>query len=174
MTKKKKPPKSPNLNAKQRRFAMEYVIDLNATQAAIRAGYAAKSAESQGSRLLTNDKVKKLIDELNEEKEDSLIADQEEVLKYLTRVMRREEAENTVVVLKKSDSKWITGPDGKPKKTTSSWEEAELVQFPTKVSDANRAAEMLGRRYAMFTDNKNIDGDVGIILVDDVTYNEEE
>lgn len=174
MTKKKKPPKSPNLNAKQRRFAMEYVIDLNATQAAIRAGYAETSAESQGSRLLTNDKVKELIAELNEEKEDSLIADQIEVMKYLTRVMRREEAENTVVVLKKSDSKWVTGPDGKPKKQTSSWEEAELVQFPTKVSDANRAAELLGKRYAMFTDNKNIDGDVGVILVDDVEYDEEE
>ena len=42
------------LNDKQRRFVAEYLIDLNATQAAIRAGYSKKTAGSQGQRLLTN------------------------------------------------------------------------------------------------------------------------
>lgn len=42
------------LNAKQRAFVREYLIDLNATQAAIRAGYSAKTAKEQGARLLTN------------------------------------------------------------------------------------------------------------------------
>lgn len=41
------------LTAKQRRFVEEYLIDLNATQAAIRAGYAAKTANREGSRLLS-------------------------------------------------------------------------------------------------------------------------
>ncbi len=45
------------LTPKQRRFVEEYLIDLNATQAAIRSGYSKKTAESQGSRLLSNAKV---------------------------------------------------------------------------------------------------------------------
>ena len=45
------------ITAKQQRFADEYLIDLNATQAAIRAGYSERSAEQQGNRLLGNDKV---------------------------------------------------------------------------------------------------------------------
>lgn len=46
------------LTDKQRRFAEEYLVDSNATQAAIRAGYSAKTAEQQGSRLLSNVKVR--------------------------------------------------------------------------------------------------------------------
>ena len=49
------------MNARQSLFVEEYLKDLNATQAAIRAGYSAKTAESQGSRLLTNVKIKKAI-----------------------------------------------------------------------------------------------------------------
>lgn len=46
-----------SLNDKQAKFVAEYLIDLNATQAAIRAGYSPKTAEQQGSRLLSNAKV---------------------------------------------------------------------------------------------------------------------
>ena len=52
------------LNDKQRRFAEEYLIDLNATQAAIRAEYSEKTAYSQGQRLLKNDEVQALVQEL--------------------------------------------------------------------------------------------------------------
>jgi phage terminase small subunit len=48
---------SDDLNERQLRFAEEYVKDLNATQAAIRAGYSEATAESQGSRLLSHVKV---------------------------------------------------------------------------------------------------------------------
>lgn len=50
------------LTPKQQRFVAEYLIDLNATQAAIRAGYSAKTAKAQGSRLLTNVDVQKAVD----------------------------------------------------------------------------------------------------------------
>ena len=55
-----------NLTDKQRRFCEEYVIDWNATRAAIDAGYSGKTADVQGSRLLANVKVKKYIDECKE------------------------------------------------------------------------------------------------------------
>jgi len=50
-----------SLTAKQERFVAEYLVDLNATQAAIRAGYSEKTATEQGSRLLTNVKVQEAI-----------------------------------------------------------------------------------------------------------------
>lgn len=50
------------LTPKQRRFVEEYLIDLNATQAAIRAGYSAKTAEVQGCRLLRNAQVRALVE----------------------------------------------------------------------------------------------------------------
>lgn len=57
-----------NLNAKQARFVEEYLIDLNATQAAIRAGYSARSAEVTGSRLLSHAKVSAAISEAQDKR----------------------------------------------------------------------------------------------------------
>lgn len=53
--------KQKKLTAKQKRFADEYLIDLNGTQACIRAGYSPKTASEQSSRLLTNVNVKEYI-----------------------------------------------------------------------------------------------------------------
>ena len=49
---------------KRARFCEEYVIDCNATQAALRAGYSERSAYAQGSRLLKDDEVKERVEEL--------------------------------------------------------------------------------------------------------------
>lgn len=76
------------LNHKQKQFYKEWLIDANATQAAIRAGYSKKTAYSQGQRLLKNVEGQKYLAELMAEKESELIASQDEVLKYLTSVMR--------------------------------------------------------------------------------------
>lgn len=56
------------LTPKQRRFAEEYIVDLNATAAAIRAGYAKSGAHVEGARMLKHTKVKRLIDELRAER----------------------------------------------------------------------------------------------------------
>ena len=53
--------KTAKLTEKQQRFVEDYLIDLNATQAAIRAGYSAKTADQQGSRMLANVKVQQAI-----------------------------------------------------------------------------------------------------------------
>ena len=86
------------LNDKQKLFYNEYLVDSNATQAAIRAGYSKKTAYSQGQRLLKHVEGKKYMTELMEEKESKLIADQDEVLKYLTAVLRGESRSSVVVV----------------------------------------------------------------------------
>ena len=71
------------LTAKQERFCQEYLIDLNGTQAAIRAGYSEKTAEQQASRMLLNVKVQNRVSELKEVRNAQLDVDGTYVLKRL-------------------------------------------------------------------------------------------
>ena len=81
------------MTTKQKRFCQEYLIDLNATQAAIRAGYSEKSAYTVGQRMLKNVEVKKYIVEQMERLKNEKISSAQEVLEYLTSVMRGEQKE---------------------------------------------------------------------------------
>lgn len=79
------------LTPKQRAFA-DYYIELgNATEAYIKAGYNKKGARANSARLIANDSIKQYIDERLSKIEDERIAKGEEVLQYLTKVMRGEE-----------------------------------------------------------------------------------
>ncbi|MDR5611390.1 MULTISPECIES: terminase small subunit [unclassified Arsenophonus] len=71
------------LTDKQEAFCREYLIDLNATQAAIRAGYSEKTAHEQASRLLANVKVEKRIQGLMEARKNRMNIDADYVLKRL-------------------------------------------------------------------------------------------
>ena len=64
--------RAPSLTARQTRFAEEYLIDLNATQAALRAGYSPKTAYAQGARLLKHPDVAKAIDAAIQERTERL------------------------------------------------------------------------------------------------------
>lgn len=79
------------LTEKERIFADEYIKTTNATQSAIKAGYAEKSASSKGSQLLRKVKVRKYIDGVMEKRSKNTIATADEVLEYLTKVMNGEE-----------------------------------------------------------------------------------
>lgn len=83
---------------KYRRFADEYLIDLNAEAAAIRAGYSPRYARGNAHKLVANSCIKKYIEERMAEKESELIADQDEVLRYLTSVLRGKSRSSVVVV----------------------------------------------------------------------------
>ena len=77
-----------NLTQRQIRFVQDFMKSNNVTQAAIRSGYSKKTASVQGSRLLTNVKVAEYVDAINERLESDKIADIQEVMEYLTSVMR--------------------------------------------------------------------------------------
>lgn len=79
------------LTERERIFADEYIKTTNATQSAIKAGYAEKSASSKGSQLLRKVKVRKYIDDVMEKRSKNTIATADEVLEYLTKVMNGEE-----------------------------------------------------------------------------------
>ena len=79
------------LTEKERIFADEYIKTTNATQSAIKAGYAENSASVTGSKMLRKPKVRQYIDEVMNERSKNTIATADEVLEYLTRVMCGEE-----------------------------------------------------------------------------------
>lgn len=143
------------LTDKQMIFANEYLIDLNATRAYKKAYPNVKKdsvAASAAVRMLRNVKVKNYIDEQLKKIEDESIADATEVMKYLTAVMRNEVTEEVVVV------------EGEGEGCSS----ARIVKKDISAKDRNKAAELLGKRYRLFTEKVEIEGSVPVQIVDDI------
>lgn len=145
------------MTAKQQRFCDEYLIDLDGTKAAIRAGYSEKTAAVIASENLRKPNIQEYIEKRMAEKEDALIAKQDEVMKYLTSVMRREYAEHVVVTVSEKKSFYEPDVNGTMRKVTEEKEEAQIVEIPARLADANKAAELLGKRYSMFKDSVKLD-----------------
>ena len=83
---------------KQKRFCDEYLIDCNATQAAIRAGYSEKTAYSIGDENLKKPELKNYIDERMAELASEKVATADEVIQYLTSVLRGSSEGEEIVV----------------------------------------------------------------------------
>lgn len=134
------------LTAKQQRFCDEYLIDMNITQAAIRAGYSQKTAYAIGQENLKKPMVKEYIEKRMAEKEAALIADQTEVMQYLTSVMRGGSSSS---VLARNEA----GAD-------------RVIEKPPDEKERLKAAELLGRAHMMFTDKvqQNVDMDLNITV----------
>jgi phage terminase small subunit len=136
------------MTEKQQRFCDEYLVDLNATQAAIRSGYSKKTAYSIGQENLSKPVIKEYIEKRMAEKEKQLIADQDEVLKYLTKVLRGESQSEIVVVENIGDY-------------TS---EARLLQKAPDEKERLKAAELLGKRYNLFSDKMKVDVALPVVI----------
>lgn len=139
------------LTVKQKRFCDEYLIDLNATQAAIRSGYSKKTAGVIGQENLTKPNIKAYIEARMAEKEKSLIADQDEVLRYLTAVLRGESQSAEIVI--QGVGMGIT-------------KASQVMKEPSE-KDKLKAAELLGKRYSLFTDKVNVDGAIPVVIAGD-------
>jgi len=128
------------LTEKQKRF-IDYYIELgNATEAARRAGYSEKTAAETGYENLRKPNIKNYIDKRLKQLEDERIAKADEVLQYLTAVMRGEEKEKFI----------IFNDDG----------EKVEVEAPAKIKERTKAAELLGKRYTLFADKLDIEGTI--------------
>lgn len=138
------------LTAKQQRFCDEYLIDLNATQAAIRAGYSKKTAKQIGQKNLTKVDLKEYIEKRMAEKEAALVADQTEVMKYLTSVLRGQSQSEVVVV------------EG----IGEGCSEARTMQKAPDEKERLKAAELLGKAHMLFTDKvqQEVDMDLNITV----------
>jgi phage terminase small subunit len=123
------------MTPKQQRFVNEYLIDLSATQAAIRAGYSEKTAHSQGPRLLENVEVKAAIEKALAEREKRTEITQDWVLTTIYETAER--CKQTVPVL---------DHDGEP-----------TGEFTFQANAVLRAAELAGRHLGMFDDRLKVD-----------------
>lgn len=124
------------LTLKQKRFADEYIISGNATEAAIKAGYSKRSAQQVGSENLLKPVIKAYIDERLAELNSKKIADQEEILQYLTSVMRGEQTEQTLI----ASGEGMQG----------------VADIDVGAKDRIKAAELLGKRHQLWTDKVDI------------------
>lgn len=137
------------LTIKQQAFADFYVELGNAEQAALKAGYSKNYARGQSYKLLANVGIKAYIEKRMEELKTERVADQQEILETLTAVIRGE-AKGTELVGK-----------GKGKQA--------VQQEPPSVSDKIRAAELLGKRYVMWTEKQQIEIEGAVQFVDDIS-----
>lgn len=163
------------LTNKQKRFCEEYLIDLNATQAAIRAGYSPNTAEQTASRLLRNVKVQEYIAKRQKELSRSTEITQERVIKELALIAFSNNADYAHVVEKKMKAEVggalvdVLDEDGKPVmyRTVEPVLTEELTEeqkralavikkgregLEVKSCDKVKALELLGKHLGIFTD----------------------
>ena len=140
------------LTEKQKAFCDFYIETLNATEAALKAGYSKKTARKIGSENLTKPDIKKYIDERLKQIESERIAKAEEVLEYLTKGMRQELEEEVVVMVSTGDF----------------MNEPQIIKKKISIKDSNKCAELLGKRYALFTEKVDLEANVGVTIVDDI------
>ena len=132
------------MTEKQKRFCDEYLIDCNATRAYKAVYRNIKSdevARKAGSRLLTNVDVKKYITNRMEEIHNEKTADAQEVIEYLTSVLRGESSSTEIVV------------EG----TGDGCSEARTIEKAPSEKERLKAAELLGKRYGLYTDKVDLD-----------------
>lgn len=139
------------MTPKQKRFCDEYLIDTNATQAAIRAGYSEKTAYSIGNENLNKPEIRAYIDERLAEIQSKTIADATEVMQYLTSVLRGKETEEVIVV------------EGCGEGCSS----ARTMDKAVGAREKLKAAELLAKRYGLLTDKVGIEGVIPVVIAGD-------
>lgn len=146
------------LTDKQQCFVDEYLIDLNATQAAIRAGYSAKTADQQGSRMLANIKVKQAVAEKQAQRSKRTGVNQDRVVLELAKVAF---AKMTDIVDSNGRIKEDASPDDLACIESIKYKESDneyggSVEREVKIASKLKALELLGKHLGMWSDKFNV------------------
>ena len=148
------------LTDKQKRFIEEYLIDLNATQAAIRAGYSERTANEQGAQNLAN--LSSYIEEEKRKRSSRVQITQDDVIRMLIENIEKSSGTKQVVITqtRKSEDGGFVGDD--------------VAQFVYEPSSVNKALELLGKHLGMFKDKLDVtSGDKPLPTVINVTFSDE-
>ena len=159
------------MTAKQERFVEEYLIDLNATQAAIRAGYSPDSARDIGCENLTKPNIKAAIDRAMAERSRRTGINQDRVIQEIAKLaflnpvdvidmdeatVRGEAHRDDTACIASVKVKNIPTDDG------------AITEREVKTYDKLKALELLGKHLGMFTDKLKVEGGVPVVLYDDI------
>jgi len=159
------------LTLKMKRFIEEYLVDLNATQAAIRAGYSPESAYSIGDENLKKPVIKNAIDKALAERSRRTGINQDRILLELAKIaflnpidvidmdeatIRGDANREDTAAIASVKVKTIPTPDG------------NIVEREVKTYDKLKALEQIGRHLGMWKDNINISAEVAVQIVDDI------
>lgn len=142
------------LTDKQEMFIKEYLVDLNATQAAIRAGYSEKTANAQGSRLLANVNIRAHIEEAQAKRAEKLELDADWVLNRLKEISDKCMTAVPVETFVPGEGMTTTG------------------EYEFDSTGANRATELIGKHLGMFKDKLDITGDMSMRI--EVDYGDDD
>jgi len=153
------------LTAKQERFIQEYLIDLNGSAAATRAGYSPRTAQEQSSRLLSNVMIRAHVDKVMAEQSKRTGINADRVIKELARIalvnpmdvinandatIKKDAGRDDTASILSIKVKVIPMPDG------------NIVEREVKMADKIKALELLGKHLGMFTDKLDINGSMVI------------
>lgn len=154
------------MNEKQQRFVDEYLIDLNGTQAAIRAGYSAKTADVQGSRLLGNVKVQQAISQHMAERSKRTGINQDRIVLELAKIAL---VKMTDVIDNQGRIK-ITATDDDlsciefMKYKASESDTGSSVEREVKIASKIKALELLGRHLGMWNDKLDVNVTLPVVI----------
>lgn len=159
------------MTKKQKLFAKEYLIDLNGTQAAIRAGYSPDSAASIGSENLRKPEIRTYVEKAMAERSRRTGFNQDRVLEELAKVALLNLADAVDMAtgkLKESATDVDTAALASVKVKIIPTAMGDGVEREFKAHDKLKAIEMLGKHMGMFTDKVQMSGDVGVQIIDDI------
>lgn len=137
------------MTPKQERFVQEYLIDLNATQAATRAGYSARTANEQGARLLANVSVRSALEAAMKDRGARTQITADYVLTTIQNTVER--CKQVAPVLdRKGEQVYVEGPDG-----------TLVPAFTFEPMAVLKGAELLGKHLKLFTEKTEHSGPNG-------------
>lgn len=122
------------LSAQEQLFADYYLVNFNAAEAVVKAGFEVSNPRTVGMRLSRKPMIQEYIKSQMENKKNALIADQDEILMFLTAVMRNDK-------------------------------DILDIDHNVRLSDRMHSAELLGKRYSLFTERVEVEGKITSIEV---------
>lgn len=159
------------LTAKQKRFIEEYLIDLNATQAAIRAGYSPHTAKEIGCENLSKPHIRARVEKELAERSKRTGINQDRVIRELARIALVNPVD--VINMDEATIKEMASADDtaailsvKVKKIPS--EEGTITEREIRMADKIKALELLGKHLGMFNEKLNINAEMAVKIVDDI------
>ena len=157
------------LTEKQQIFVEEYLIDLNATQAAIRAGYSVKNADKIGSELLGKTRVSEEIGKALAERSKRTGINADRIIQELAKIalVNPDDVVNfSTAMVKSTARKDDLAAIASVKVKTIPTEDGDIVEREVKFYDKNRALEQLGKHLGLFTDKFKVDLEPVVIVND--------